>query len=143
MNGHTDGGSVKDQKKKKSKTFEATDKVVEKGGYVNAKESMNGAIEHKKKGKIEANGDCGGHLEVKVSGMGSDDSKFRPIQLFSELHVSKEVLECCKGFKKPSPIQSHAWPFLLDDRNLIGIAATGSGNLAAQIFLFNLIVNID
>ncbi|KAF9612365.1 hypothetical protein IFM89_039192 [Coptis chinensis] len=41
--------------------------------------------------------------------------------------LPEEVLECCKGFNKPSPIQSHAWPFLLDGRDFIGIAATGSG----------------
>ncbi|KAK7317997.1 hypothetical protein RJT34_02683 [Clitoria ternatea] len=38
----------------------------------------------------------------------------------------ENILECYKGFEKPSPIQSQAWPFLLDSHDLIGIAATGS-----------------
>jgi ATP-dependent RNA helicase DBP3 len=129
-NGHTDGSSGKEKKKKKkNKTLEAAEEdVVKMGGVVNGKES--GAIGQKKKGNNEATGDCGAHLEVKVSGIGSEDSKFRPIQSFSDVNVPKEILECCKDFKKPSPIQSYAWPFLLDGRNLIGIAATGSGKSA-------------
>ncbi|KAK9090581.1 hypothetical protein Sjap_023758 [Stephania japonica] len=38
----------------------------------------------------------------------------------------EKVLQCSNGFNVPSPIQSHAWPLLLDSRDLIGIAKTGS-----------------
>ncbi|KAF5186645.1 Dead-box atp-dependent rna helicase [Thalictrum thalictroides] len=50
---------------------------------------------------------------------------------FVEAKLPDEVLKCCKSFSKPSPIQSHAWPYLLDGRDFIGIAATGSGKTLA------------
>ncbi|KAI3961536.1 hypothetical protein MKX01_001272 [Papaver californicum] len=68
---------------------------------------------------------------VVVSGNNSKDLKYKPLSSFSETKLPDEVLECCKTFSKPSPIQAHAWPFLLDGRDLIGIAATGSGKTLA------------
>lgn len=66
-------------------------------------------------------------LCVSVSGHGSEDPKFRKLENFELDGVPANVLECCKKFERPSPIQSHAWPFLLAGRDFIGIAATGSG----------------
>ncbi|KAK9123685.1 hypothetical protein Sjap_013287 [Stephania japonica] len=43
-----------------------------------------------------------------------------------ESKLPEKVLQCCNGFNVSSPIQSHAWPFLLDSRDLIGIAKIGS-----------------
>jgi len=34
---------------------------------------------------------------------------------------------CCGTFKVPSPIQAQAWPIILAGRDMVGIAATGSG----------------
>ncbi|KAL6578703.1 hypothetical protein OROMI_008919 [Orobanche minor] len=68
---------------------------------------------------------------VVVSGKNVNDSKYKALSSFVESGLSSEVLECCKTFDKPSPIQSHSWPFLLDGRDLIGIAATGSGKTLA------------
>ncbi|KAL6536358.1 hypothetical protein OROGR_012930 [Orobanche gracilis] len=68
---------------------------------------------------------------VLVSGKNVNDSKYKALSSFVESGLSSEVLECCKTFDKPSPIQSHSWPFLLDGRDLIGIAATGSGKTLA------------
>lgn len=45
-----------------------------------------------------------------------------------------------QGFKKPSPIQSQAWPVLLQGEDLIGIAQTGTGKTLA--FLFPALVHI-
>ncbi|XAR70699.1 RNA helicase [Bertholletia excelsa] len=64
---------------------------------------------------------------VAVSGKDTKGSKFTALKSFAESGLPKEVLECCKNFNRPSPIQSHSWPFLLDGRDFIGIAATGSG----------------
>ena len=36
-----------------------------------------------------------------------------------------------QGFEKPSPIQSQAWPVLLNGEDLIGIAQTGTGKTLA------------
>ncbi|GAB4834797.1 hypothetical protein Ancab_033065 [Ancistrocladus abbreviatus] len=71
------------------------------------------------------------HHGVVVSGKHVKESKYGSLNSFADSGLPKEVLECCKDFTKPSPIQSHAWPFLLDGRDFIGIAATGSGKTLA------------
>lgn len=64
---------------------------------------------------------------VVVTGKDAADAKYAAVKTFKDSGLPENVMECCKGFEKPSPIQSRAWPFLLDGRDLIGIAATGSG----------------
>ena len=64
---------------------------------------------------------------VVVTGKNVKDEKYVAVKSFSDSGLPEKVLECCKNFEKPSPIQARAWPFLLDGRDLIGIAATGSG----------------
>ncbi|WMV43300.1 hypothetical protein MTR67_036685 [Solanum verrucosum] len=68
---------------------------------------------------------------VVVTGKGADESKYKALEKFVDARLPSEVLECCKNFEKPSPIQSHSWPFLLDGRDFIGIARTGSGKTLA------------
>ncbi|XP_049377598.1 DEAD-box ATP-dependent RNA helicase 5 [Solanum stenotomum] len=68
---------------------------------------------------------------VVVTGKGADQSKYKALEKFVDAGLPSEVLECCKNFEKPSPIQSHSWPFLLDGRDFIGIARTGSGKTLA------------
>ncbi|XP_055820997.1 DEAD-box ATP-dependent RNA helicase 5 [Solanum dulcamara] len=68
---------------------------------------------------------------VVVTGKGANESKYKALTKFVESGLPSEVLECCKNFEKPSPIQSHSWPFLLDGRDFIGIAKTGSGKTLA------------
>eukprot|EP00252_Welwitschia_mirabilis_P010210 TRINITY_DN23380_c0_g1_i2.p1 TRINITY_DN23380_c0_g1~~TRINITY_DN23380_c0_g1_i2.p1 ORF type:complete len:595 (-),score=161.42 TRINITY_DN23380_c0_g1_i2:586-2370(-) len=71
------------------------------------------------------------NIEVSASGKGSDDPKYRPLETFDASGLPENVLRCCKSFKKPSPIQAYAWPYLLQGRDFIGIAATGSGKTIA------------
>ncbi|KAL7188039.1 hypothetical protein ACSBR1_037976 [Camellia fascicularis] len=66
-----------------------------------------------------------------VSGKDIKESQYAALKSFVESGLPKDVLECCKNFDKPSPIQSHSWPFLLNGRDFIGIAATGSGKTLA------------
>ena len=40
-------------------------------------------------------------------------------------------MACCSAFKAPSAIQAQCWPVLLSGRDVIGIAATGSGKTFA------------
>ncbi|GAU42454.1 hypothetical protein TSUD_235230 [Trifolium subterraneum] len=68
---------------------------------------------------------------ITVTGKNAKDEKYAAVKTFVGSGLPDNVLECCKGFEKPSPIQSRAWPFLLDGRDLIGIAATGSGKTLA------------
>ncbi|XP_049933276.1 DEAD-box ATP-dependent RNA helicase 5 isoform X2 [Nymphaea colorata] len=68
---------------------------------------------------------------VTVSGNDVELPKYTAFKSFVDSGLPREVLHCCMTFSKPSPIQSRAWPFLLDGRDFIGIAATGSGKTLA------------
>ena len=52
---------------------------------------------------------------------------------FADLGLSETTLEALKdvGYEKPSPIQEQAIPPMLEGRDLIGQAQTGSGKTAA------------
>ncbi|CAN1857439.1 DEAD-box ATP-dependent RNA helicase 5 [Linum perenne] len=69
--------------------------------------------------------------KIVVTGKDAHESKYRPLKSFVQSKLPEKVLKCCQGFETPSPIQSHAWPFLLDGRDFIGIAKTGSGKTLA------------
>lgn len=52
---------------------------------------------------------------------------------FEDLGLSKEILKAVEdmGFEEPSPIQMQAIPFILQGRDVIGQAQTGTGKTAA------------
>ncbi|KAJ5477140.1 ATP-dependent rRNA helicase rrp3 [Penicillium diatomitis] len=54
-------------------------------------------------------------------------------QTFKELGVIDSICEACEslGYKKPTAIQAEAIPLALQNRDLIGLAETGSGKTAA------------
>ncbi|MFZ9187833.1 MAG: DEAD/DEAH box helicase, partial [Algoriphagus sp.] len=58
---------------------------------------------------------------------------------FSDLGISEEILRAVEemGYTQPSPIQQQAIPFVLQGRDVIGQAQTGTGKTAA--FLIPLI----
>ncbi|PIA58766.1 hypothetical protein AQUCO_00500600v1 [Aquilegia coerulea] len=95
----------------------------------NSEESVGVLEEEGKKEKKQESENNG--KEVFVSGNNINESKYKALSSFEEAKLPDEVLQCCKSFSKPSPIQSHAWPYLLDGRDFIGIAATGSGKTLA------------
>ncbi len=53
--------------------------------------------------------------------------------LFEELNIITPILESLKkeGYTEPTPIQAQAIPVMLDKRDLIGLAQTGTGKTAA------------
>ncbi|KAH6946757.1 hypothetical protein HPB50_014879 [Hyalomma asiaticum] len=72
------------------------------------------------------------------------DVATNPVATFEEAFSNfPEILdEIYKNkFEKPSPIQSQAWPILLQGRDLIGIAQTGTGKTLA--FLLPAMIHID
>ena len=73
---------------------------------------------------------------VSVSGKNSSDSKYAALKTFADSGLPSNVLECCKKFSEPSPIQANGWPFLLEGRDFIGIAATGSGKILFKFLRF-------
>ncbi|WP_058910857.1 DEAD/DEAH family ATP-dependent RNA helicase [Entomohabitans teleogrylli] len=62
---------------------------------------------------------------------------------FSDLGLKAPILEALNdlGYEKPSPIQAACIPHLLDGRDVLGMAQTGSGKTAA--FSLPLLNNID
>ncbi|KAI3378941.1 hypothetical protein SNEBB_009051 [Seison nebaliae] len=56
-----------------------------------------------------------------------------PIRTWPESDISKSLLKIVKdvGYKEPTPIQKQAIPIGLNNRDIIGIAETGSGKTAA------------
>jgi ATP-dependent RNA helicase DBP3 len=56
----------------------------------------------------------------------------RPITNFSYIpSLDKEERAPFKSFASPTPIQAAAWPYLLDGRDVVGVAETGSGKTLA------------
>src|SRR5690606_32196491 len=56
-----------------------------------------------------------------------------PAQGFAELGLTPELLKALAalGYEEPTPIQREAIPHLLEGRDLLGLAATGTGKTAA------------
>ena len=54
---------------------------------------------------------------------------------FSHLGLSDKVLSAVEaaGYKAPTPIQEQAIPHVLERRDVLGIAQTGTGNTAAFV----------
>ncbi|KAH7980841.1 hypothetical protein HPB49_019587 [Dermacentor silvarum] len=72
------------------------------------------------------------------------DVATNPVATFEQAFSSyPEILDEIKKnkFAKPSPIQSQAWPILLQGQDLIGIAQTGTGKTLA--FLLPALIHID
>jgi len=76
-----------------------------------------------------------------------EDSKnpiLNPVMSFHQaFHPFPDILATIEkqGFSKPSPIQSQAWPYLLNGQDVIGIAQTGTGKTLA--FLMPIFIHID
>jgi ATP-dependent RNA helicase DDX47/RRP3 len=55
------------------------------------------------------------------------------VPTFSELGVCSEICEAVQkmGYKQPTKIQCESLPYTLKDRDIIGLAETGSGKTAS------------
>ena len=58
--------------------------------------------------------------------------------LFSELPLANPLQRAIRavGYEQPTPIQEQSIPSLLEGRDLLGIAQTGTGKTAALLFRF-------
>lgn len=62
----------------------------------------------------------------------NNEPLLRPILDFAYLPITDPKQRApFKDFKRPTPIQAAAWPFLLAGRDVIGVAETGSGKTMA------------
>lgn len=68
-------------------------------------------------------------IEVKVSG----ENPPTPLENFESANLRNIVIENIKksGYTKPTPVQKHALPIIMDGRDLMACAQTGSGKTAA------------
>lgn len=59
--------------------------------------------------------------------------EYTPKQKFHEMPLRKDILKSIerKGFSNPSPIQDQAIPHVLEGKDVVGLAATGTGKTAA------------
>ncbi|MES2262907.1 MAG: DEAD/DEAH box helicase, partial [Pseudomonadota bacterium] len=66
-----------------------------------------------------------------------------PVTLFSDLNLSDALIKVLKevGYETPSPIQAATIPMLLDNRDVLGQAQTGTGKTAA--FALPILSRID
>lgn len=124
----TNGVEEELSNKEKKKKRKREEKEIEK----NKKKEIAGDVPEKKleAEDLSVSNGAGGESEqqkVVVTGKDVEEAKYAALKSFAESNLPENVLDCCKTFQKPSPIQSHTWPFLLDGRDLIGIAKTGSG----------------
>ncbi len=56
---------------------------------------------------------------------------------FADLGLKAPILEALNdlGYEKPSPIQAECIPHLLNGRDVLGMAQTGSGKLQHSLYL--------
>ena len=64
-----------------------------------------------------------------------NDSEASDAARFADLGLSSEILRDLDdlGFERPTPIQSEAIPVVLEGRDVIGLAQTGTGKTAAFV----------
>jgi ATP-dependent RNA helicase RhlE len=64
--------------------------------------------------------------------------------LFTDLKIIKPILDALtkEGYEKPTPIQAQAIPHLLEGKDLLGTAQTGTGKTAAFAIPFCKIYHI-
>ena len=74
---------------------------------------------------------------VTLDGMDADHatSMEMPVNGFSELGLGTAILERLEGleFRTPTPIQAKAIPTILEGRDILGLAQTGTGKTAAYL----------
>ena len=122
-------GEIHEGKDKKSESFPESTKKDKNKKKESKKQEENGKenVIHEVKEEVQPQD------RVVVSGKDTQETKYASLKSFAEAKLPDNVLECCKNFKNPSPIQAHAWPFLFDGRDFIGIAKTGSGRFCGFI----------
>ncbi|MEX2398678.1 MAG: DEAD/DEAH box helicase [Candidatus Saccharimonadales bacterium] len=101
---------------------------------------------HRPNNRRSNRGGRGGNYKQKIdinrfikSATVVEEGEYKSVNSFSDfnLHSSLQQAITKKGFTQPSPIQDQAIPYVLEGRDIVGIANTGTGKTAA--FLLPLI----
>jgi ATP-dependent RNA helicase DBP3 len=64
--------------------------------------------------------------EIRITNLQNQDENVTPILKFSDVSFPALLVQDLARFEKPTFIQSVSWPPLLQGRDLVGIAATGT-----------------
>ncbi|MCK4975141.1 MAG: DEAD/DEAH box helicase, partial [Sulfurimonas sp.] len=70
---------------------------------------------------------------MQENAQNNEQTNEEPTITFDDLGLNNDILRAVKdaGFSVPSPIQAAAIPFILDGRDIVGQAHTGTGKTAA------------
>ncbi|CAK4032172.1 ATP-dependent RNA helicase dbp3 [Lecanosticta acicola] len=124
-----DEAAAKAEKKARKKAEKAAKKasaVVESNGQSND-EAGNGQVTGVGKPEAEAY-----YAQEKISVEDPLKQNAGPVLSFESLPFDADTrTSYFSGFSKPTPIQAASWPYLLNGRDMIGVAETGSGKTFA------------
>lgn len=70
---------------------------------------------------------------VKKANPSSEQSPYKPNYMFNDFELDNLILQnlASKGYVEPSPIQDQAIPHILNNKDIVGIANTGTGKTGA------------
>lgn len=68
---------------------------------------------------------------IKMTNLRGDAMDIQPILSFEQARFPQQLYKDLSVFSKPTPIQSVAWPPLLQGRDMVGVSKTGSGKTIA------------
>ncbi|KAJ3948627.1 ribosomal RNA processing protein [Colletotrichum fioriniae] len=114
-------------------------KVAQKGSSskvsrrVEAEASPSPPTESESESEPEDNVAADADSDVEINADVTADATEEVTKSFKELGVVESLCEACEslGYKKPTPIQAQSIPHALANRDIIGLAETGSGKTAA------------
>lgn len=66
----------------------------------------------------------------------SDFCRAEPFLRFEDAPIPPAIMQCIRqaGFTIPSVIQAQSWPAALQNRDVVGVAKTGSGKTLGFLF---------
>jgi len=141
------GIDVKEQKRQRSKFY---DDLLERRRNLEEKDRAGQLLEKQKKKERKAAWDDRHWTEKPLNEMKERDWRIfkedfnittkggnipNPIRSWKESNLPKNILSIIKdiGYDEPTPIQKQAIPIELENRDIIGVAETGSGKTASFI----------
>ncbi|KAJ3002234.1 UNVERIFIED_CONTAM: RNA-dependent ATPase [Siphonaria sp. JEL0065] len=130
-----DHGKKDKKKKKKLASDNLSEFVADAVAASDAKPAAASGIWKYKQSEATAaysDADVATFLEANAIAIGNLDNKnAKPVMKFEDANFPQKMEEILKEFPKPTFIQSVTWPPILHGRDLVGIAATGSGKTIA------------
>jgi len=141
------GIDVKEQKRQRSKFY---DDLLERRRNIEEKDRAGQLLEKQKKKERKAAWDDRHWTEKSLNEMKERDWRIfkedfnittkggnipNPIRSWKESNLPKNILSIIKevGYDEPTPIQRQAIPIEIENRDIIGVAETGSGKTASFI----------